>query len=568
MGKHPRRICSGAWTAAANNLVLGSEDKTLTVSNENGDTLVHREVRYAPLEICVGFSSHSNPDGPARSSTGDSTIAANLGGRVLMLCSLDPSVEPLELSFDQQYGDLIKHCWLPGGLVALGFASGQLVILSTNMNDVREELYSSRVHPRGLTALAYNSKLKQVASAGPDGVRITEMTTFRELPNEFIPVSHLEGGTISSIGWSADGQILTIATSMGNVYNFVAKLPLVNARYKHACAYLSSLREVTVVDWTRRPKQITVPLRIEPAFIAMGGFHVAAGMNNKVYYHRISTDRHDLLVNDQEYLGAVTDVVMNDQFAAVLADGKVIVHPIELSRSHLGPQQNKVLPERTDGPYGEALCIAITDQFLYYGTRAGTLEVYYLMDQVLLVSVEKRLASPPRQIFPNIVDRKVGSIGSNVSGTKLVVVDENAACFLINPAADDQDCATVVPQSPVSIKTVLWDLKEQSTFSIFDGEGLHTYAYAPTTIHGPVVSKVGRIHISEDGAVLMDPEVVQMQSSLVPLVAIGGELTCQTAAGGLTTVKHPLFSSRYEEARTSTEMRLQESFEQHLAFLK
>jgi len=50
LGKHTRRISCGAWNAE-NLLALGSEDKTLSISNADGDTLRIISLRSEPSDI-------------------------------------------------------------------------------------------------------------------------------------------------------------------------------------------------------------------------------------------------------------------------------------------------------------------------------------------------------------------------------------------------------------------------------------------------------------------------------------------------------------------------------------
>ena len=85
-----------------------------------------------------------------------------------------------------------------------------------------------------------------------DGARIVSLRDFKEVKEDFVPREDLENGEVTSLAWSPDGQILTVATVHGNVYNFLAKMSVLNARYGTSVAYLSSLREVSIVDVTKK----------------------------------------------------------------------------------------------------------------------------------------------------------------------------------------------------------------------------------------------------------------------------------------------------------------------------
>lgn len=50
IGKHSKRITCGCWNAE-NLLALGSEDKTLSISNPDGDTLRVVALRAEPSEV-------------------------------------------------------------------------------------------------------------------------------------------------------------------------------------------------------------------------------------------------------------------------------------------------------------------------------------------------------------------------------------------------------------------------------------------------------------------------------------------------------------------------------------
>ncbi|CAN0474749.1 unnamed protein product, partial [Scytosiphon promiscuus] len=96
LGKHPKRITCGAW-GDTNQLVLGSTDSTLTVSNDTGDTLEQTQLKRTPTSMCFVGSKRSRAGGSAASPLGsraeekspqESVVAVNLSGKSMLLYSL------------------------------------------------------------------------------------------------------------------------------------------------------------------------------------------------------------------------------------------------------------------------------------------------------------------------------------------------------------------------------------------------------------------------------------------------------------------------------------------------
>ena len=50
---------------------------------------------------------------------------------------------------------------------------------------------------------------------------------------------------------------------------------------------------------------------------------MAAGMNKRIFYTRITSNSANQLATEQEYSGTVKEVQLNSQYAAVLVDAKV-----------------------------------------------------------------------------------------------------------------------------------------------------------------------------------------------------------------------------------------------------
>ena len=73
---------------------------------------------------------------------------------------------------------------------------------------------------------------------------------------------------------------------------------------------------------------LTVGAEIEPSFVCLGPYHLALGMNNRVWYYELGDMSVDF-VRDREYLGTVQEIHLNGDYAAVLFDGKVQLHVLE-----------------------------------------------------------------------------------------------------------------------------------------------------------------------------------------------------------------------------------------------
>lgn len=531
VGKHSKRITCGAWSAG-NKLVLGGEDRTLTISNAEGDTLLHTDLKYTPLQTWFTRSSDAAIE--------ENIVSANLNGKSLLLYNImDDKDDPMELTFAPRdngggcrYGELVHHHWYQDNLVIIGFSGGYLVSVSTSPKELGEEKFCTKVHNDNLSCFAYNPHLKRVATAGNDGVRIIDVRDFKEIKSDYIPLEDLEDGRVTSLSWSPDGQILTVATSAGNVYNFLAKMSAIYATYKTTIGYLSSLREISVVDAIKRGRPIDVSVKLEPSIIAIGANHVAAGMNNRVYFHRIGEDNNAQPVNDQEYVGVVKEVHLNADYAVALTDSKAVLHLIEPPpRNSPNTNISQTFPNREEGTYAKITCVALTDNFLFYGTEAGTVEIFFLTEWTLLSGIELRLNNPIKKLYPN------------ATGTKVVIVDRANQVFLydaVNIAGSNRG-VTQFESAPSHLAQVMWDALEKNVIMLYDGSSLHSFVYIQSSMKGSMLVKLGPVTISSLGEITLRPDKVDIAAGNVPLVSVGGELTCQSSTGSLSTILHPFF---------------------------
>lgn len=83
-------------------------------------------------------------------------------------------------------------------------------------------------------------------------------------------------------------------------------------------------------------KPIPVSLEVEPTFLAVSQFHLAAGMNNRAWFYDLTRpqpgyENSPLMLRDREYLGSVGSIKLNPEYASVLYEGKIQLHMV---RSH------------------------------------------------------------------------------------------------------------------------------------------------------------------------------------------------------------------------------------------
>lgn len=539
MGKHSKTILCGAWSNGNNRLALGSDDKHITISNDVGETLLHAELRSVPHQLLFTYRRTSASDN--NQTAGDNTVSAIMDGKSILLHNItDDGEDPLELTFAQRangsgckYGDIVNHHWMDENMLLVGFSGGTVLLVSTGLKDLGEEKFSVKFHPNNLITFAYNQFLKRCASAGDDGIRIFDVRDFKEAESDFIHRRDLEDGRISEVAWSPDGQILTVGTNNGNIYNFLAKMSALSAKYKTSVAYLSSLREASIVDVGRRNRPIDITLKLEPSMIALGSKYIAAGMNNRVYFHKISSNSSTVL--EQEYISTIHDIKLNDLYCAVMTDSKALLHAIDPSLS--GVHENakiqgmKSFPLREEGSSSKITCIALTDDFLYYGTAGGTVEIFYLGEWTLLSGSELRLKNGIRAIYPNML------------GTRVVVIDTLGQVFLYNPVQGGGINQSIIMFDlvPSVVVTVVWDSKDKNVVMLFDGKFIHTYVYTETSVKGSILVKLGPMIVAADGKIELQPDKVELIAGNTPLVSIDGILTCQSSAGPLSTIVHPYF---------------------------
>ncbi|MFT7807501.1 WD repeat-containing protein 19 [Arapaima gigas] len=496
LGKHSKKITCGCWSSQ-NLLALGGEDKVVTISNHEGDTIRQTSVRSDPGD--VQFSVMKTDE---RASPGESTVSVVVGKKTLFLFNLNDPDNPIELAFQQRYGTIIAYRWYGDGYIMIGFSQGYFVVISTHIREIGQELFQAHNHKDSLTSIAISQSLNKAASCGDNCIKIHDLTELKEM----YAIVNLDDETkgLDQLSWTDDGQLLAISTQRGTLHVFLTKLPILGDTCGTRIAYLTSLLEVTVANHVEGEAPFAVSVEVEPNFIAVGPYHVAVGMNNRAWFYGLGESGVEK-VKDTEYLGTVACMCLNSDYAAALFEGKVQLHMIEGEDQEVQEdRQTRLFPGRDDKC--RIMAHSLTADFLFYSTNTGVIQCFYIEDWQYIN--EYRHTVGVRKLFPD------------PNGTRLVFIDDKSDGFLYCPV---HDLVFEIPSFSPTIQGVLWDnwAMDKRVFVAYDDDKVYTYVFHKDTIQGSKVILAGG---------------TKLPFSHKPLLLYNGELTCQTQSGKTSTV--------------------------------
>ncbi|XP_036187361.1 WD repeat-containing protein 19 isoform X4 [Myotis myotis] len=496
LGKHTKRITCGCWSTE-NLLALGGEDKLITVSNQEGDTIKQSPLKSEPSNM--QFSTTRNDD---RTSTAGTLISVVLGKRSLFLFNLNQPYNSIDLEFKQSYGNIVCYSWYGDGYIMVGFSYGIFVVISTHVQEIGLEIFQAYDYKDNLTSIAISQTLNKAATCGDNCIKIHGLAELKDMYAIINLDDEIKG--LSTLSWTDDGQLLALSTQRGSLHVFLTKLPILGDACSTRIAYLTSLLEVTVANPVEGELPITVSVDVEPNFVAVGLYHLAVGMNNRAWFYVLGENGVKKL-KDVEYLGTVASVCLHSDYAAALFEGKVQLHLIESELLDTQEERETRLFPAVDDKC-RILCHALTGDFLIYGTDTGVIQYFYIENWQFVNDYRHPVSV--KRIFPD------------PNGTTLVFIDEKSDGFVYCPV---NDATYEIPDFSPTIKGVLWENwpLDKGVFIAYDDDKAYTYVFHRNTIQG---SKV----ILADGT--------KIPFSHKPLLLYNGELTCQTQSGQINNV--------------------------------
>merc|ERR1719253_509662 len=296
------------------------------------------------------------------------------------------------------------------------------------------------------------------------------MKDWKEVKSERIQIR--PEAKVTDMHWSEDGELLSFCTDAGWVYCYLAKLSALSATCNTRLAYLTSLREMTIIEGANEQgNKVVLQTDVEPAFVALGPNHLATGMNNRIWFYTCVHQGACHLVNEQEYIGTVESVSLNATHACVLIEGRVYLHPIERNS---GDGKTTIFPRKDDDR--TITCACIVGNFLIYAHAHGRMQYYSLVDGTEVN--EYKHENGIRRIFPN------------QEGTRVVLTDMTGAAWLYNPVNDD--CIPIA-DFPASCDKILWDTVDSSVFIASDTSNFWTFIYTQVEVGGSGVRCLGNV---------------------------------------------------------------------------
>ncbi|XP_053433508.1 WD repeat-containing protein 19 isoform X3 [Nycticebus coucang] len=495
LGKHTKRITCGCWNTE-NLLALGGEDKMITVSNQEGDTIRQIPVKLEPSNLQFSMMR------PDDRGSAENTISVVLGKKNLYLFNLNEPDNPVDLEFQPRYGNIVCYNWYGDGYIAMGFSRGIFVAISTHVGEVGQEIAQSRDHRENLTGIAVSQTLNKVASCGDNCIKIHDMAELKDIYSIISLDDESKG--LGALSWTDDGQLLALSTQRGSLHVFLTNLPILGDTCSTRIAYLTSLLEVTVDNPVEGESPITVSVDVEPSFIAVGLYHLAVGMNNRAWFYVLGENAVKKL-RDMEYLGTVVSICLHSDYAAALFEGKVQLHLIESEVLDAQEERETRLFPAVDDKC-RILCHALTGDFLIYGTDTGVIQYFYIEDWQFVTDYRHPVGV--KKIFPD------------PNGTRLVFIDEKSDGFIYCPV---NDATYEIPDFSPTIKGVLWENwpMDKGVFIAYDDDKVYTYVFHKDTIQGSKVILAGG---------------TKVPFSHKPLLLYNGELTCQTQSGKINNI--------------------------------
>lgn len=210
---HNKAVTTADWNDEGN-LATGDENSSLSVTNKQGEPILQNATLKSDPKMIKWARQKTNDN-----KNSYTTISTVLNNRTILIYDIKKKSNPIELALDSDYGNIVTYQWFGDGYIAIGFSKGYISIISTHMNEIKNEVHSMQPFKTGLDDLCVCEEVNRIAIAGENSVKIYDTNLWSEIVEEKIEISN-QAGRISKIQWSTTGHILIISTYLGSIFAF------------------------------------------------------------------------------------------------------------------------------------------------------------------------------------------------------------------------------------------------------------------------------------------------------------------------------------------------------------
>jgi WD repeat-containing protein 19 len=210
---HNKSVTTADWNDEGN-LATGDENSSLSVTNKQGEPILQNATLKSDPKMVKWARQKTNEN-----KNSYTTISTVLNNKTILIYDIKKKLNPIELALDSDYGNIVTYQWFGDGYIAIGFSKGYISIISTHMNEIKNEVHSMQPFKTGLDDLNVCEEVNRIAIAGENSVKIFDTNLWSEIVEEKIEISN-QAGRISKIQWSSTGHILIISTYLGSIFAF------------------------------------------------------------------------------------------------------------------------------------------------------------------------------------------------------------------------------------------------------------------------------------------------------------------------------------------------------------
>ena len=473
---HSAQITTADWSETGN-LCTGDVKKKISVTTTKGDSLLQNtELNYEPKNIKWARQKKSD------NSKDNNVISIIQDNKTILIYDMNQKSKPIELALDNEYGNIVTYEWFGDGYIAIGFSKGYVSIVSSHMDEVKNEINSKQLFKNDLNDISVCDEVNRIAVAGENCIKIIDKNSFEEITNEKIDVPK-NAGSISKISWSKNGQILLVSTFGGNFYAFNVVINETFAVYGNLFATLLSINEVAayMLDEGKKKFLYNIQLSDEPETFEISDNYLVASLGSKVEIF-LTTDENNVVLKSikgvtKDFYSQISMIALNDNYLTVLCEGKA--HLIDLKKDNT----IKIFPLKDTEDIIHFICM--TDDYLIYSDSNGRVKIFSIENNCNCIADYK-------------FDKIIKKIYPNLSGTKYICIDELGKIYVYSPV--NETVLQLYDELPGDFNRAIWDNENPNVFIGINKSNTTAYTFniILNSLNGPYIRTIKELYYLED----------------------------------------------------------------------